>query len=171
MPPDSDGQEPTQQATVVLEAPQAADVDGEETNQIKALRQEAARYRVQLRETQAQVKGLQDVAGNNEELAKRLAALEASLAEKTQAAERAAREAAVTRLAMKAGVDPDVVGLLDVSRIDLSNEPEALKTLAKLAPQNQTAGRQVRPGAATGNDDAALRERYFGSGKTNIFGG
>ena len=140
---------------------------------VAELRDEAAKWRTQLRETQAQVKDLAAKAGSNEELATKLAALEADLATKAAAAETAQREAQLYRLASKAGVDPDVAALLDASKLDLSNEAETLEKLGKLAAA-QTAQKQVKPNTmgGTGMTEDELRDRYFGKrSQTNIFGG
>ena len=77
------------------------------------------------------------------------------------------------RLAAKAGVDPDVAALLDLSKLDLSDEKKALETLARLKGTSASAS-QARPGAAAGGaSDDELRARFFGTGrqKSSIFGG
>lgn len=137
---------------------------------VQDLRREAANYRTQLRDAQAALKKLQDGQANVEELRAQLAALETSLAEKTAAADKATREATVLRLAP--GIDPDVLNLLDLSKLDLSDEAKARATLARLAAPAQTT--QAKPGSVgnTGLTEAELRERYWGSSgrKATIFG-
>jgi predicted nucleic acid-binding Zn-ribbon protein len=147
------------------------------------LSEEAAKWRVKARELEAQLKQLQPKAEQYDQLqesqkteaqklAERIAALEAEVQAKDAAAAKAASEAQLLRLATKAGVDPDVAALLDLSKIDISDEKAALETLSKFARPSAN-GAQVKPGAvgATGMTDADLRNRYFGASKTTIFGG
>jgi hypothetical protein len=139
---------------------------------VQQLRDEAAKWRTQFREVQTQVKELSGKAGDSEKLSERLKALEAELAQKTAAAEAATKQAQLVRLATKAGVDPDVAALLDLSKVPVEDEKAALEVLSKLAKPG--GGAQVKPGAvgATGMTDAELRERYFGGKRSsNIFGG
>lgn len=139
---------------------------------VQQLRDEAAKWRTQFREVQAQVKELSGKAGDSEKLTERLTALEAELAQKSAAAEAAAKQTQLLRLATKAGVDPDVAALLDLSKVNLDDEKAALDVLSKLAKPG--AGAQVKPGAvgATGMSEAELRARYFGGRQSSaIFGG
>jgi hypothetical protein len=124
---------------------------------VSDLRNEAAKYRTQLRETQDALKQLKAEAGGNKDLADKVAALEAQVAEKAAAADKAGKEAQLVRLAAKAGIDPDVAALLDLSKIDLGDEKKALETLAKLAPAK---GGQPRPGGGQGSGDEDLRTWY-----------
>lgn len=137
---------------------------------VRDLRREAANYRTQLRDAQAAIKTLQEGQTNVDAMRAQLAALETSLAEQTAAADRATREATVLRLAP--GIDPDVLGLLDLSKLDMSDEAKLRTTLARLIAPSQTA--QVKPGTLgnTGMTETELRERYWGSGgrKATIFG-
>lgn len=144
--------------------------------QIKALRDEAAKWRTQLRDAQTQIKDLQTQATGNAELTQKLATLETQLATEAAKADKAAKEAALLRITAKAGIDPDVAALLDLSKLNLEDEAEAVKQLAKLAPK--TVGTQVKPAqGATGvnamvSDEAAMRARFFGGpGGVTLFGG
>jgi hypothetical protein len=164
------------------QAPAAADAKAQAADAPKTydektvtdLRDEAAKWRTQLRETQAALKELQGAAGDNKALNEKLAALEAQVAEKAAAAERASKEAQVMRLAARAGVDPDVAALLDLGKLDLSDEKKALETLGKLKGASVAAS-QARPGGIAGGSvtDDELRARFFGTGrqKGSIFGG
>lgn len=86
----------------------------------------------------------------------------------------ARKEAAATRLATKAGVDPDLVQYLDLSKLDLEDEKGTLEILGKLAAARNPAGASnpARNGA-NGAGDAERRNKYFGDGrdKVTIFGG
>jgi hypothetical protein len=135
------------------------------------LRDEAAKWRTQLREAQAALKEATAAAGENRTLADKLAGLEAQVAEKAAAADRATKEAQLVRLAAKAGVDPDVAALLDLSKVDLSDEKKALELLGKLRTASAS---QARPGVtgAGSDSEAELRARYYGGArKSSIFGG
>lgn len=149
---------------------------------VEELRAEAAKYRTQLRDTQTQLKELQPKAQQFEELQEaqktqeqklqeRLAALEADLAAKAAEAQRAQQMTQLTRLATKAGVDPDIVELLDLGKLDLTDEKKALEVLGRFA--RAASGAQVKPGGESGGEtEAELRARYFGGrSKSMIFGG
>jgi hypothetical protein len=139
---------------------------------VEELRAEAAKYRTQLREAQTQLKDLAPKAQGSEELAVKLAALEADLAAKSTEAERATKQAQLVRIASKAGIDPDIAELLDLSKLDLSDEAKVVEILGKFRPAAN--GAQVRPGTVgnTGMTEAELRNTYFGGkSKTSIFGG
>lgn len=178
MPPeDTQGQAPSDAGT----QPQDGG-DKFDAKYVEELRQEAARYRTQLRDTQTQLKELQPKAeqfdqlqeaqkSSEQKLQERLTALEADLAAKAAEAERAQKQAQLTRLATKAGVDPDILDLLDLGKLDLSDEKKVLEVLGRFA--KTAAGAQVKPsGAATGETEAELRKQFFGGqSKTMIFGG
>lgn len=149
---------------------------------VEELRQEAAKYRTQLRETQGQLKELQPKAQQydqlqeaqktqEQKLQERLAALEADLAAKAADAERAQKQAQLVRLATKAGVDPDVVDLLDLGKLDLTDEKKTMEVLGRFA--RTVAGAQVKPGGESGGEtEADMRARFFGGkSKSMIFGG
>lgn len=139
---------------------------------VKQLRDEAAEWRVKFKETQQQLRDLSAQSTDSAKLTERLAALEAELATKAAAVEAANKQAQLVRLASKAGVDPDVAALLDIGKLDLTNEQAALDVLGKLS--RAAGGQQVKPGAAGagGMTEADLRKQYFGGqSKTTIFGG
>ena len=180
MPPENDqqiGQEPTIE-------PQAPQDGGSEWEAERAkLRQEAAKWRTQLRETEGKLKELEPAAARLQELeeankteaekmAERLAALEGKLTEAQTQAQRAAAERKLTVLATKAGVPADMLQYLDVSKFDLDNEEEALKALSALVPTRQaTTGSASNPARGTQNGTTSLEEWYSGAGKKNyIFG-
>lgn len=173
---------PDEQTAVVIDAPpissEAGSAQAEEqrtfsADYVKALRAENADWRRQLRETQTVVKQLQDGQASAADLSAKLTALEAQLAEKDKAAAQAQQEAALVRLATKAGVDPEVASMLDLSKIDLADETKALASLQKLAGAGRSTA-QAKPGTVgqTGLTEAELHDRFFGSGgqKATIFG-
>lgn len=138
---------------------------------VKELREEAASWRKQFRDAQTALKEAQAQVGQSAELTQKFAALEAQLADAATKTEAAQKAAALTRLAAKAGIDPDVAALLDLTKIDLDNEKAALETLSKLAGNRQ--GREARPGTvgSTGMTEAELRASLFAPRKSTIFGG
>lgn len=173
MADEQQGQAPgsEQQAGQAQDAGQQA-VETFDAAYVQQLRDEAAKWRTQFREVQAQVKELSGKAGDSEKLSERLAALEAELAQKSAAAESAVKQTQLLRLASKAGVDPDTAALLDLSKLNLDDEKAALEVLAKFAKPG--SGTPVKPGAvgATGMTEAELRARYFGGRQSSaIFGG
>jgi hypothetical protein len=99
--------QPTGQAPAPTTA-HAQDAPTPEDKEASKLRAEAAKWRTQLRETQDALKAAQAEAGENKKLADQLASIQAQLA-KTQADAEAAQKASqLTRLAVKAGMDPGV---------------------------------------------------------------
>jgi hypothetical protein len=112
-----------------------------------------------------------------QKLADQLAAATLKAQESDNAAQRAVREAKAIRLMTKAGVDPDLLDIIDLNKLDLDNEEEALKQLAKLPTTSakQTASSASNPGrnGAAGPDEAELRKIFFGGGRNQptIFGG
>lgn len=156
-------------------------------DEVTKLRSEAARWRTKLRDTEKTLNELKPLAeqfratqdAQKSEAQKALEERDAARAEVAQAkaeALRAQQETKLTRLATKAGVDPDVAALLDLSKLDLDDEKAALETLGKLATARQTANSASNPArsGAAGPSDDQLRNHYFGGGarsKTTIFGG
>ena len=160
---------------------QDADKEVFDAAYVRKLRQEAANYRVKLREAEAQVATLAPKAteyeklteaqkSDQQKLAEQLANLQQQVAQAQQQATAAQQQATLLRLASKAGVDPDVAALLDISKIDLSDDAKAIATLSQFAkPANSS---QVKPGAIGGATEAELRAQYFGGkSKSMIFGG
>ena len=158
-----------------------------EASELERARKEAANYRTKLRDLEAKWKEAEPVLtqfqqqqdaqkSEAQKAMDRATEAERKAAEQTAAAERSQRELQVTRLAIKAGVDLDLVPYLDLSKLDLADEKAALEVLGKLAAARQTANGASNPGrgGATGPNDAELRGLYFGGGgrsKTTIFGG
>lgn len=175
----SGGQEPASDSGTQPVMPQvvpavtpAAPAETPSEKEISKLNAEAAKWRVQFKETQAALVALQAQAGDNKALSDQLAKLQADLAAKATEAEQAQKLAQVIRLAVKAGVDPDLIAMLDLSKIDVTDEKKALEALSKFAGAGK--GAQVRPGAITSNGDTEqeLRNRYFsGAPRSTLFGG
>ena len=161
-----DGQDPPQNA-----APPVAKVYDEGT--VKELREESAKWRTQFREAQAAIRELEARAGDGEKVKESLRGLQAQLESKAVELERALKAASVVRLAAKAGVDPDVAALLDMDKIDITDEAKALDVLKRLAPK--MPGNHAKPGqgAVVTDSDEALHQRFFGrsSAGSGIFGG
>lgn len=175
--------EETNQSADQASAEQNQQLQGGADRTEQKLSDENARWRLKVRDLEAQLKDLQPKAekfdqqqesqkSEQQKLQERLAALEADLASSKADAERAKQQTHLVRLATQAGVDPEVVDLLDLSKLDLSDDAKALQVLSRFA--KTAAGSQVKPGAAaaTGETDAELRKRYFGGqSQTRIFGG
>lgn len=170
----SGGQEPPSENTPAPKPPTdtpGAPVESPSDKEISKLNAEAAKWRTQFREAEAALKAMQAEAGDNKALSDQLAKLQADLAAKATEAEQAQKLAYVMRVAAKAGVDPDIAAMLDMSKID-PDEKKAQEQLSKLA--GAARGAQVKPGAinSNGDTDAELRQMFFGKGRsTNIFGG
>ena len=157
-----------------------------EESELKRARDDAAKYRTQLRELEVKWKAAEPVLtefqklqdsqkSEAQKLAEQLADANKRAAEHESAAQRAQREAKLVRLATKAGVDPDVAALLDLSKLDLDNEKSALEILGKLGTARSTANSASNPerNGGSGPSDAELRQFYFGGArsKPTIFGG
>lgn len=153
--------------------------------EIKALREEAAKWRTNYRTAESQVKELSPAAAKLAEIeeankteaqktAERLAALEAQLAQSKAAAELAVKRNRLTVLATKAGVSADVVEYLDAGKFDLNDEETTLKALKALASSaGSTGGSPSNPGR-TGNNGQLTPEEWYKQQqgkKTSIFGG
>ncbi len=157
-----------------------------EESELKRARDEAAKYRTQLRDLEGKWKAAEPVLteyqtlkesqkSEAQKLADQLAEANKRAADSDTVAQRAVREAKLVRMATKAGVDPDVAALLDLSKLDLDDEKATLDTLGKLAAARGTANSASNPArsGAQGESDAELRQLYFGGGrnKPTIFGG
>lgn len=153
---------------------------------VTKLRQEAAKWRTKFRETEKTVNELKPLAeqfktlqdsqkSEAQKMADELAEAKRKAAEHETTAQRAVREAKLIRLATKAGVDPDVALLLDLSKLDLDDEKATTETLGKLAAARQTANSASNPARSNGGKetDDELRSFYFGGArsKPTIFGG
>ena len=174
------------------QAPEVPVTDGDSGDTFDAayvakLRQEAAKYRTQLREAEGKVKDLTPKAEQldqlteaqkteSQKMADQLAKLTAQLDRSVAEADMATKRAALVKLAVRAGADPDIADLLDLSRVDLSNEEATMAIFAKLVPAGRAAGgnaaNPARTGANATETDTELRDRFFGGGqKSKIFGG
>jgi hypothetical protein len=146
---------------------------------ISKLRDEIKGLRAQVKQAEpvlAKYKELEDAQKSEaQRLSDQLAAANKLAADNLAAAQQAQREAQVTRLATRAGVDLDLVAYLDLSKLDLTDEKAALEVLGKLATKSATASSASNPGrtGAAGADDAELRKIFFGGGRNQptIFGG
>lgn len=178
-------EETTQAVATDAETP-AVDAQDKTASELERARREAANYRTKLREAEARLKETeplvtqfqqqQDAQKSEAQKAlERTAQLERELAERDSAIQRIQRETAALRLATKAGVDPDLVGLLDLSKIDLDDEKAALETLGKFASAQRAASNASNPGRTgpAGASEDELRALYFGGGRNRpaIFGG
>lgn len=144
--------------------------------QVDKLRKEAAKWRTQLREAQAQIEELsplaeqyreqQEAQKTEAEKAQALIAdLQRQMAEKDAAVAQAAAEAQLLRMATKAGVDPDVAAMLDMSKLDLENEDATVETLKKFAPQARVSSTANPERGAGGVDkETELRDWYHKRG-------
>lgn len=162
--PTGETQQTEGQDSSVTKPAQVAGRDYEK--EITDLRQESAKWRTQFQATQTALKELQTQAGDNKTLSDKLAGLEAQLAKAAADAETATKANQLIRLAVKAGVDPDVAALLDLSKVDLTDERKALEVLSKL--KGSSGGKQAKPGVDSTED---LRAQLFSARKTSIFGG
>ena len=99
--------------------------------EIKKLREEAAKWRVQYRDAEKQVKELSPAAKRLQELEEsqkseeqklrdKIATMEAATKQAEANAERANKEAKLIKIAASAGVSPDLAALLDISKLDRS---------------------------------------------------
>jgi DNA-binding protein H-NS len=79
--------------------------------------------------------GVEKTLAKAQKLAEQLQMLQRQLAEQEAAAAQAQRLATLTKMATKAGIDPDLIEYLDTSKLDLANEKAVNEVLAKLAPR------------------------------------
>lgn len=153
--------------------------------EIKALRDEAAKWRVQAQDTKKKLGELEPLAAKAaelqnaqkteaEKLAERLAQMESQLAQSKAQAEAADRQRKLIALAAKAGTPVELLDYLDASKFDLDDEKGTLEVLGQLARQKATAaGSASNP--ARGNaaiSDADKKALLYGTDNRNmIFGG
>lgn len=176
-------QEPTEDA-----APQDGDVAQLPDWARKALERanaQAARARVEAKELRTKVDTLSPAAqrlseledaqkSETDKLAEQLRKLQAEREQAAQDAARARAEASLVRLAAKAGVDPDLATLLDVSKLDLDDEDAVIATLRKFAPARATGGGASNPtgdSVTQSQTDAILDRLLNGGRKSTLFGG
>lgn len=175
------------------DAPPAAPAESQDDDardyeaEMAKLRAEAAKWRTKLRDAEGQLKEVQPLAekyreaeeaekSEAEKLRDRLSELEAKTAQAEARAARAQREATAARLAARAGVDPEIVALLDIDKLELDDEAAALAQLKKLAAVKPGGGGPSNPARtqASGPTEDELHAQYFqpaGSGLKKIFGG
>lgn len=153
--------------------------------EIKALRDEAAKWRIQAQDTKKKLGELEPLAAKAaelqnaqkseaEKLAERLAQMESQLAQSKAQAEAADRQRKLIALAAKAGTPVELLDYLDASKFDLDDEKATLEVLGQLArPKAAAAGSASNP--ARGNaamSDADKKALLYGQDNRNlIFGG
>jgi chromosome segregation ATPase len=151
---------------------------------VSKLRGEAAGYRTKLREMEQQLKQLQPLAqkakqledaqkSESQKLADQLAAITAERDSVKAQAEAAAKQAALIKIAAKAGVAPDVLDLLNVGAFDLSDEQATIDRLKALAPKSAVSGGAVSNPARSQGDGQLSPEEWFKNlnRQNTIFGG
>lgn len=169
----TDSAEETTQAVAdeggAQDAPESTTTDN--SAELTKLRNEAAKWRTQLRETQAQLKEVVPLAeqyqqqqeAQKTETQKMAELIEALKAEKAQAeasAQAAQATATLTRLAAQAGADMEMVGMLDLSKLDLADEEATIATLQKFATPQSKSGAMSNPGRADADANLTSSERY-----------
>jgi len=143
------GQEPTEPAAKEA-LPEWAQ------KELEKARGEAADRRVKLRDVEAQLKELQPLATEyqaqqeaqktaEQKLRDELEALKVDQQKALAAVELAQNQTKLATLAAKAGVDADLVALLDISKLDLEDEEATLNTLKKLITTRSTGGGSSNP--------------------------
>lgn len=155
-------------------------------SEIQALRAEAAKWRTQLRDAQGQLKELSPLAEKAklledaqkteaQKLAEQMANYQQQLNQLQAEKDAVSKRNQLLTMASKAGVNPDILPLLDVNAFDMSDEAATLEALAKLAPIKGVNGGNVANPSRLPNQnltDDQLRKEIFGNaGKTSIFGG
>ena len=189
MPEDTDvvqdGQEPI---VTVGAANQTAVLDKEALpnwaqKELEKARSEAADRRVKLREAQAQLDELKPLAeqfkqqteaqkSEEQKLRDQLEAMKAEAQNALAAADLAKKEAKLALMASKAGVDADLVALLDLSKLDLDDEEATLNTLKKLTTRSTTGGGPSNPANKTSGVETPAEWYAKQTGKRpSIFGG
>lgn len=169
------GQEPT---------PQPGQEPGRDYDkEIAELRQEAAKWRSQLRDAQGKLQEYQPLVeeyqqkkeadkSEAEKLAERLAALEGQLNQAKQQAEIAQKERALTVLATKQGVPADMLQYLDVNKFNLEDEESVLEALSKLVPAKQpSSGGKTNPARTNENGQLTPAEWYANRNQRNYMFG
>lgn len=183
----------TTQGTTVQSAQPAPQKDGKDVlpewaqKELEKARSESAERRVKLRELESQLKDLAPLAEQakaaeeakkteTDKLREQIEALKADQLKAQADADVARKQAKLVTIASKAGLSPDVIEFLDISKLDLENEEATINTLKKLAPARVTGGGASNPpgGQSGAVTDGDLRYTYFGGGRGQrnlIFGG
>lgn len=165
---------------------QATPQDGEQTfsaDYVQKLRQEAAAYRTQLRDVQAQLGEVQPLAEQYkqaqqaqkteaERMAEQLATFQAQLDAAQKEADTARKQARLTTLATQAGVSADVLPFLSITAFDLDDEEATVSALRKLAAPRASGGPVSNPAnGAKAETPQERRARLFGGAQPlYIFG-
>jgi len=166
---------------------QAAEQDSPENDKMDAelarVRKEAANYRVKLREIEAKWKEAEPVLSQYQaqqeaqkteaqKLAEQLQALRQQLSEQETAAAQAQRLATLTKMATRMGVDPDLVELLDTSKLDLADEKAVNAVLAKLVMRAPATGSNPNRAGSDAETLDARRARLFQrNSRSTLLGG
>lgn len=167
---------------------ESAEPDRDYAAEIAKLRKESAKRRTDNKALKSELDAMKEKAEKYDALqtetqteAEKLKAQVAQLEnEKRQAkleAEQARQEATFIRVASKAQMDPELAALIDIAKIDLSNEDSAVKLLKKWSKASVTGGGPSNPervAESTKLSEDELRARYFspaGRGIQKMFGG
>lgn len=140
---------------------------------VKALREEAKQTRLQLKTVSGELEQLRTVAGDSKALQEQIGKIGADLAKAQADAVSASQRADLVRLAVKANVPIELAEMLDLSKLDLTDEKKALEQLGKLGVRG-TQSPQVKPGAtgSNGMTDADMRAAINGANRSaSLFGG
>lgn len=146
------------------------------------LRKENASRRIQNRDLTSELETLKPLAekfteleeakkSEEQKLREQLEALKQEKLQAEQTALIAQRQAKLSTLAGKAGVDVELLQFLDLSKFDFDNEDSILETLERFKPkvQKPSGGKEVNP-QANGNNavsEADLINEYFRLGGRN----
>lgn len=150
--------------------------------ELEKARGEAAERRVKLREAEAKLEELSPLAQKHKELEdaqksetdklrEQLEAMRLEAEKATAQAAQAQKEAKLTLLASKVGVGPELVALLDISKLDLENEKATTELLKTLAPRSSGGGPSNPSSTDAGKDSAADWYASYTGKRPSIFGG
>ena len=139
--------------------------------ELTKLRNENARRRVEAKELKAQLEELAPLADQyrtqqeaqkteTQKMAELIEALKAEKAQAEASAQAAQATATLTRLAAQAGADMEMVGMLDLSKLDLADEEATIATLQKFAAPQSKSGAMSNPGRADADANLTSSERY-----------
>jgi hypothetical protein len=169
---DEQGQTPEGSEQPAGQNPPAAEAQTFSADYVKSLREEAKEARLSNKQLAKELDALKAAAGDNSALTAKIDEMNSTLAKAQAEATAATQRAELVRLAAKANVPIELAEMLDLSKLDLTDEKKALEQLGKLA-STKPAPTQAKPGTwmSTGKTDAELRNELFGARKTSIFGG
>ena len=152
--------------------------------EIKALRAEAAKYRVERNEARGKLEELSPLAKRAQELeeagkselqklAEQQAQLQKELQDAKNMAALATKRQKLTTLAAQQGVNPAVLGFLDVNAFNLEDEAATTEALKAFATNNKPSGGSASNPANNGQRPAETDEdrriRLFGGSGRSIF--